>query len=103
MELYTICLKNGITRNEFIYELDIEEGIAILKQQETDIKLSWLQTKYICYMIVQTQSTKTIKFDDFMKMPWDDDKIQVEVTEEEKKHLLSMSNDVLNKINKINE
>lgn len=91
----------GISRNDFIYELDIEECVAILNQYDKDNKLQWLQTKYICYSIFQSQSTKHINFKDFMKLPWnDDEKSETTIlSDEEKDNLIKISQDIENKLN----
>lgn len=57
-------------RMEF-YEID-----AILGSLEYRHRNSWEQTRMICYILAQSNSTKSIKPTDIIRFPWDDDKPQ---------------------------
>lgn len=50
------------------YEID-----AILKTLQYRHRNSWEQTRMICYVLAQSNSTKKIKPTDIIRFPWDDD------------------------------
>lgn len=50
------------------YEID-----AILNSMQYRHRQSWEQTRMICYVLAQSNSTKSIKPTDIIRFPWDDD------------------------------
>lgn len=50
------------------YEID-----AILNSMHYRHRQSWEQTRMICYVLAQSNSTKSIKPTDIIHFPWDDD------------------------------
>lgn len=56
---------------------------AILKYQHYANKESWEQTRFLAYLIAQTNSTKKIQISDIMKFPWDSESNDNVVTKKE--------------------
>ena len=50
----------------------MKEASYIIKNKEDDFVNGWNQTRYICYSIIQSQSTEKLKPSDIMKFPWED-------------------------------
>lgn len=70
--LYLLCLEYKVCSIPYFldemqyYELDLlTENLQLAYRQE------WEQTRYLCYVTAQTQSTKRLKPTDIMKFKWD--------------------------------
>ena len=57
------------------YEID-----AILNSMQYRHRQSWEQTRMICYILAQSNSTKSIKPTDIICFPWDDDHRSVDTS-----------------------
>lgn len=57
-------------RMEF-YEID-----SILEKLHCRHRDSWEQTRMICYVLAQSNSTKSIKPIDIIRFPWDESKLE---------------------------
>ena len=51
----------------------MDEASYIIKNKEDDFINSWNQTRYICYSIIQSQSTEKLKPSDVIKFPWENE------------------------------
>jgi len=56
----------------FLDEMTMNEASYIIKNKEDDFVNHWNQTRYICYSIIQSQSTSKLKPSDVIKFPWED-------------------------------
>lgn len=48
---------------------------------------AWEQTRLLGYIIAQSNSTKTLKQTDILRFPWDEEKKETSVTDDEMKRL----------------
>lgn len=48
------------------------EASYVIKNKEDEFVNNWNQTRYICYSIIQSQSTSKLKPSDIIKFPWED-------------------------------
>lgn len=82
-----------------MYELDV-----MLDCLDSSIKQAWEQTRYQCYSIFQSQSSKKIAPTDIMQFNWDKtEKKQITVSNEDRKRLTEKARKIMKeKQDKIN-
>jgi len=82
----------------------MKEASYIIKKNEEDYINNWNQTRYICYSIIQSQSTTSLLPTDVLKFPWDETKneIQEKIPIKSKEELIAHSLEMEKKINSQN-
>ena len=65
------------------YEIEPLVTKLYLKNKE-----SWEQTRLLGYITAQTQSTKKLKPTDIIKFPWEEVKVNIEVSNEDRERLI---------------
>lgn len=50
----------------------MDEASYIIKKKEEEYINEWNQTRFICYSIIQSQSTKKLEPTDVLRFPWDE-------------------------------
>lgn len=65
------------------YEIEPLVTKLYLKNKE-----SWEQTRLLGYITAQTQSTKKLKPTDIIKFPWEEVKVNIEVSNEDRARLI---------------
>lgn len=70
--MYGIAVVNcNIPPTYFLDEMTDFELSAVLNQFFNALKNGWEQTRYICYFLVNSFSTKTVELSDVMDFKWD--------------------------------
>ena len=84
--------------------MTMKEASYIIKKNEEDYINNWNQTRYICYSIIQSQSTTSLLPTDVLKFPWDETKneIQEKIPIKSKEELIAHSLEMEKKINSQN-
>ncbi|CDE61286.1 putative uncharacterized protein [Parabacteroides sp. CAG:409] len=73
--MYSIIVGEcGIQPDYFLDKMQWYEINALLNGREN--RTSWEQTRMICYMIAQVNSTKKLKPTDILSFTWDDKKVE---------------------------
>lgn len=57
-------------------EMEFYEAEAMLERLHDRHKAGWEQTRMICYVMAQANSTKALKPEDILKFPWDREAFQ---------------------------
>lgn len=79
---YKVCSVSYFLDEMQFYELDVlTENLQLSYRQE------WEQTRQICYVIAQTQSSKKLKPTDLMKFGWDNNTATKEPKEATRKEI----------------
>lgn len=73
-------IESGIQPSYILDEMTLYEMKILLNNLEKKNKDSWEQTRFMSYIVAQCHSTKSMKMDDIMKFPWDDEKEEKEDT-----------------------
>lgn len=79
-----------------VYEID-----SVLSYSHYRTKSSWEQARLICYTIAQTNSTKPIDFDSFLRFGWEKEveESYIEPTTEERERILQQLKEEEQKLN----
>jgi hypothetical protein len=67
-DIYKQLIKAGVTDVDALTFFEIE---AIIDAEYEKFKDQWEQTRFIAYIMAQTQSTKSLKPQDILKFAWD--------------------------------
>lgn len=71
------------------------EVSAALKYSYYAYRQQWEQARVISYVTAQVQSTKKLKYEDIIKLPWDDDK---EIVDEDNTKITKADIERINKM-----
>ena len=73
-ELYGLVVhKCGIDPNYFFDEMTEKEVVAISNAYYDEYKDRWERTRSTNHAIISSQSTKPVKMEDVLPLPWDDE------------------------------
>lgn len=91
----------GIHPNYFLDEMTPKEASYIIKNVEDKYVNEWNQTRFIAYIVMQSQSTKKLTPTDILRFPWETDEVEKttltkETKEKLKQHALEMEKKINN-------
>ena len=66
-----VVVQCGISPDYFLDRMQWYEVEACLKGLELSERTGWEQTRYICYLVAQVNSSRQIKPSDVLKFEWD--------------------------------
>lgn len=72
---------------------------ACLDGMEDKYKISWEQTRMICYMVAQVNSRKKLKPSDVMSFKWDETTTSTAISNEDITRLKEKANNTIYKLN----
>lgn len=91
--MYAILVNQlGLNPHFVLDEMQMYEVAPLIDKAHLKAIEQWKQTKLISYIIAQTNSTKKIDFDTFLKFSWEEEKEEISLEEieklrEESKHI----------------
>ncbi|WP_229058505.1 MULTISPECIES: hypothetical protein [Parabacteroides] len=63
----------GLNPGYVLDQMEYYEIDAILESLKYQHRDSWEQTRMVCYVLAQSNSTKSLKPTDIIRLPWDDE------------------------------
>ena len=68
-----MVIEGGLSPSYVLDEMQMYEIQPLITNIYLKSKESWEQTRLLGYIIAQGNSTKTLKLNDIIRFPWDDD------------------------------
>lgn len=71
-----LVLEAGLSPGYVLDQMECYEIDAILENLQNRHRDSWEQTRMICYVLAQSNSTRSIKPTDIIRFSWDEEKTE---------------------------
>lgn len=99
-EIYAVLVAEvGLSPGYVLDKMEFYEVEALLTGLSNRYKVSWEQTRMMCYIMAQANCTKALEPTDILKFPWDEDTAPGEdapFTEADKERLKKKSQQFIN-------
>ena len=93
-------MRLGFAPDYVLDKMKMYEISAALKHGDYSMRESWEQTRWISFIIAQSNSRKRLKLEDIFKFPWDEEtevKESKPITENDVNRIKDIENRLINK------